>query len=369
MMKIGILTFSAAVNYGAVLQAYALKSTLEYMGHDAHVIDYRPKYLTECYKVIGTRPALRRLVTISGIKDWCLFFNTVRRRWLRNKRFCKFKRSYLSLDTTPVDTLNSVYDVIICGSDQIWSRYITREFDPVFFGNLVKGKTRRVIAYAGSFGSSKRIEGYEEDFIQLLGGLDAISAREHTLNEFIKNKSNGTLECTTVLDPTLIAPRESFIKLSGKRYLAESYLLYFDLFNDHKLRLRARKIAKEKSLRFIEVSTYHEYVANGKLFSPVGPDKLLSLVRHADMVITTSFHCTVFSIIFERQFLTFEFEEKSNDRILNLLSMIDLTDRFVYRDAIEIVDSIINYNLVNALLEFKRKDSLKWLENNLSILI
>ena len=189
-MKVGILTFSAAVNYGAVLQAYALKSALEYMGHEAHVIDYNPRYLTDFYRVLRNRPALRRLVTIRGIKDWCIFFNTVCRRWLRNRRFCKFKHRYLSLDTTPVDALTSVYDVIICGSDQIWSRYITCEFDPIFFGDLVKGKARRVIAYAGSFGSPKRIEGYENSFINLLGNFDAISAREHNLNEFIMHRSN-----------------------------------------------------------------------------------------------------------------------------------------------------------------------------------
>ena len=146
-MRIGILTFHCAHNYGAMLQCYALQEYLVAQGHEVSVVDYRPDYLTHGYvrhalhHWISRNPlrAVKRLLTEPFL------YRTRGKRW---DGFDRFMRTKLHLTPYHPASDNVTFDLIIVGSDQIWSTRLTGEkFDPVFFG---KGLACRSVSYAAS---------------------------------------------------------------------------------------------------------------------------------------------------------------------------------------------------------------------------
>lgn len=362
-MKIGVLTFHCAINYGAVLQAYGLKEVLRRMGHEVHVIDFRPEYLTWDRKCF--RPGLRLLKTKKGIELWTNYILSLLLKPKKIEKFDTFIDRTLESDKASPFDVSSVYDAIICGSDQIWNQHITGgKLEDAYFGQYPTGKTKQVIAYAASVGDIRNLEGLEGDLTDKLRNFFAVSCREASLTDYVNNL-RGTEDAITVLDPSLLAGKEIFDGISEKRLCEKPYLLYFDLFNDDSIRRRARTLAKEKGLKFVEVSTYHEFVPGQKVEATASPEDFCSWVRHADFVVTTSFHGTAFSVIFNREFLTFEFEEKKNDRILNLLALAGLDNNFVKRGEPLPSQQEIDWTDVNKRIGVERERSLDFLRKAL----
>lgn len=369
-MRIGILTFQSAINYGAILQTYALKEVLCQMGHEVHVIDYKPHYITESYRILAGRPGLRSLTTFTGWKLWCRFLKVACRRFVRKSKFKDFARKKLSLDKTQTDDLTSSYDVVICGSDQIWNPNITGgALDDVFFGKLVDGKTSKVISYAASVGSIEKLNAFRDVFAAKLTNFAAISVRESNLRDYIHSLNPKYYSITTVADPTILAGREVFDSLCTRRLVKKPYLLYFDLANVKELRATACGIAKDKGLEFIELTTYHDYVPRQKLYKPASPSEFCSLFKYAEFVVTNSFHGTVFSILFNRSFLTNP-TSFARDRFKCLLSDLGICERLVqspqdFDSRCNDLLTDIDYTLVNNKLAGLKEKSLKWLENSL----
>lgn len=369
-MKIGILTFQSAINYGAILQTYALKEVLCQMGHEVHVIDYKPHYITESYRILAERPGLRSLTTFTGWKLWYRFIKVACRRFVRKSKFKDFARKNFSLDKTQTDDLASSYDVVICGSDQIWNPNITGgALDDVFFGKLVEGKTSKVISYAASVGSIEKLNAFKDDFAAKLKNFSAISVRENNLSDYISSITGGHISSTIVVDPTILAGREVFESLIKERLVEKPYLLYFDLANINEFRVEARRIAREKGLEFVELTTYHDYVSGQKLYKPASPTEFCSLIKYADLVVTTSFHGTVFSILFNRLFVSYS-TSFARDRFKCLLNDLGISERLVqssqdFDSRCNELFTAIDYELVNNKLAGLKEKSLKWLESSL----
>ena len=370
-MKIGILTFHCAVNYGAILQAYALKEVLCRMGHDVHVIDYRPHYLTTVYRPFGYRPGLKSLLKVSGWILWYFFLIGGVRKIIRNRKFKTFAACYLSLDQTPLSGVACKYDVIVCGSDQIWNPSLTgHRLDAFFFGLLPDAKNVKVISYAASVGHIGNLKGHESVFLAYLRNLSAIGVRERHLAEHISALDSNLLT-TMVVDPTVLAGRGIFDAISsGKSLIEKPYLLYFSLSDNPQLRQNARAVAKERYLEFIEVTTYYERVPGQKLYRPASPAEFCSLFKHANYVVCSSFHGMAFSILFNRQFIVYAGAVQGLDRFVSLLSELGLMDRLISSD----VDfaalrhslmTAIDYSAINTKLDDLRRHSLDWLRNTL----
>ena len=159
-MKIGLLTFHCAHNYGAVLQCYALQETLISMGHEVEVINYRPKYLIASYK----RFELHRFISlnlINSLKNSIKEALLAGRRFRRYKAFEEFITNRLNLsERVNANNIPSKYDIYIIGSDQIWNPKITKGFDSVYWGQFKFPKERRrYIAYAASMEIKRINEG------------------------------------------------------------------------------------------------------------------------------------------------------------------------------------------------------------------
>ncbi|MDE6461762.1 MAG: polysaccharide pyruvyl transferase family protein [Muribaculaceae bacterium] len=369
-MKIGILTFHCATNYGAVLQTYGLKEVLCRMGHDVRVIDYRPGYLVDAYKTWQGRPGFKSLVKSYGWSLWIDFLINNYRKEIRNRKFELFVERHLSLDKKTLSKSIQEYDVIVCGSDQIWNPYITGyQLDNAFFGILPNASNAKLVSYAASVGHIVNLRGYEKVFVDKLKHLSSISVRENNLADYILSLNSG-FSVDVVVDPTILAGINVFETLCAKRSLIKgSYLLYFDLFNDSRLRQTAKLIAKEKKLQFIELTTYHERVAGQKILAPASPNEFCTLFKYADYIICASFHGMVFSILFNRQFVVYANPERGLDRFVSFLNDVGLSDRLIKSYAqlenLQIVSKVVDYDTVNSQLMRMQNHSLNWLRKAL----
>ena len=197
-MKIGIITFHRAVNYGAVLQAYALQHALEGLGAQAEILDYRNRYIESCYDPYSLKgnklKALAKIALLGG----------VRRK--KNEAFRSFNKKYLRLseavykDSEQLAGAEKFYDAFITGSDQVWNTSCA-DFDPAYFLTFVKDKKKKN-SYAASFGLSEIPKEYEAEYKKRLAGYRQISVREAQGRALVKELTGR--DVPVVLDPTLL---------------------------------------------------------------------------------------------------------------------------------------------------------------------
>lgn len=369
-MKIGIFTFHCAANYGAVLQTYCLQEVLKGMRHEVYVIDCRPKYLTDPYKIFTYDSACydSNLAKCKGLLRACLVAPI---RWKRNRVFSRFIHHYLNLYQLDLNDEANDFDAFVFGSDQIWNPKITNGFDKVYLGDFPAAKGKKLIAYAASVGSISNLSGENVDYIlSRLQSFDKVTVRERVLAEYINRKSSILSE--VVFDPVLLAGPIVLCKLLNNKIKEEqdqnqSYLFLFQLFRNDDIASYAVSLAKSKGLKLIEVATMRESLFNNKMKQTLSVEQLLSYFINAAYIITSSFHGTVLSILFNKQFNTISIGDSMDERSLSLLKSLNLSDRMlnIYSNKIS-SRSQIDYTDVNALYSSKRIESYNILKNILS---
>ena len=353
-MKIGILTFHCAINFGAVLQAFGLFQYLRSLGHDVSVIDYRPDYLIKQY-----RPFYLKRIKEGRSKKLRLFFLlrevlALHIRYGREKLFRRFIKDHLHLSPLQLDDKANDFDAFVFGSDQIWNRWITQS-DMVFWGEAPAFEGKRRIAYAASAGS---VNALDEDAMSNLERFDAVSVREKSLADYLK--SFTTKKIDTVLDPVLLAGKELFSAIATTKQRSP-YLLYFSLEGDDKLRPIVERLAKKRNLELIEVRSYNICFTKGNVKNVLSINDFLGLFLYADFVVTKSFHGTAFSILFEREFMVYYDGQEAPERMHNLLNALGLGNRLKHIDESLTTSSPIDWQQVNEKLEQIRISSRQFL--------
>lgn len=309
-MKVGILTFHDAHNYGAVLQAFALKKYIQKLGYEVSIINYHHETIPDGYPKENNE-----------------------KRW---EKFDKFIKELIDYDTKTyineqeLETLD--IDFWICGSDQIWNTEITRGFNKGFF--LDFNTNGKKISYAVSMGIDELPKEQEEDFKNSLNKLNKISVREETLQKYAKKFTDKEVE--KVLDPTLLLEEKDYESLILDNNYGE-YVLIYALGPDERLIKIANKIAKEKNVKIIELNDKKNENYFCEQISDAGPDEFLTLIKNAKAVVTNSFHGTIFSIIFEKEFYTIT-RLNRNSRMKNILKIVDMEDRLI--DKVEELEKI-----------------------------
>ena len=363
-MKIGILTFHCALNYGAVLQTYGLQEYLKCLGHEVSVIDYRPAYLTDQYNVFkwywNPDDSIVRNVMLL-IRN--LIVLPVRLK--RKKRFADFIGKYLNIRQYRPNGGLSDFDAFVFGSDQIWNPKLTQGFDKVFFGFFPDACGKKLISYAASAGSVECIQPYENTFLSMLSAYTHVSSREQSVAEWIHRHLPET-KCYVTLDPVLLADKSVFTSIADKKKSREPYLLIFKLAADEPDTVSdiAKKIAGQKRLHILELVSV-EYVRNLSAISSATLERFISLFRDASYVITTSYHGMVFSMLFEKDFNYIGLQGRSIERIDYLLSELGLSNRKVVPGSDAIADTI-DYEKVNLILQKKRDDSRNFIRQALT---
>lgn len=358
-MKVGILTFHRAENFGAMLQAVALKETLASMGHDVGFIDYWPEKHANIYRIFRT-DYLQHLRLHSKIKAYIV--NTLllpvngKRKQKFQSFFRKYIEPYLFSEITPID-------IAIYGSDQIWGRFPfnNNKFDPVFFAqNSVHASQH--IAYGASMGSMETSDDELLFIASALKGFNQISVREKELQNLL---SQIGFESTLVCDPTLLLTESQWRQLiPDERIVNEPYALFYDLQPGSFSKTEIRRICREKGLKLITIAPsvrLSSYLSDE--LGIINPADFMNLIANAELVFTSSFHGLAFSIIFKRQFYC-AYLSKGN-RAKSLLEHIGLLDRMIEagNDKPIPAKSHIDYADVELRLETYRQHSLSFLLN------
>lgn len=371
-MKIGILTLPLHTNYGGILQAYALQTVLERMGHEVVVFDIKRKYTLPLWKVPLTY--IKRI-----IKKYIYKNNNIRifEEQYQQKTYPiisqhtqKFIDKHIHL--YEVDSLNDVkekeFDTIIVGSDQVWrpkyfsSLFKTRIEDA--FLNFTKDWKIKRIAYAASFGTDE----WEYTSVQtekcgeLLKVFEAVSVREESGIKLCKEHFDKEVE--HVLDPTMLLTKEDYIKLfeSANTPKSPGTLLNYILDETPEKKEMICKIAKEKKLIPFKV--------NSKIENPYAPleeriqppiEQWLRGFYDAEFVVTDSFHACVFSILFNKPFVVIGNKERGMARFDSLLNMFGLEDRLIREN--DILPENNAYIDMNNFLSSKQDKALTFLSS------
>lgn len=362
-MKIGILTFHCAHNYGAVLQCYALQEVLKSLGHDVKVIDYRPSYLVNPYKTLKLVVSRHPLWLLKHTIKEFLKYSKVKRR---HQAFLRFIEGKLNLSPRCDETFFvSNMDAYIFGSDQIWNPGLTNGFDDIYWGKFPFRKgNKKYITYAASLGKESLTEEEQNFVVENQKNFNAISVRESSLKSLLTPLTDKKVK--QVLDPTLLASRTVWDKLHDNVEDGGGYVLVYQVRQDPNTMEIARHIAQQINAKVIILDSFVKWGKEIERKFDASPEDFVAYFKHASCVVTTSFHGTAFSVIFNKPFYTLKFGDSTDTRFKSLLHSLHLENRLIDKlDRPSFSD--IDYSKSNEILNELRRDSLQFLTSNLNL--
>lgn len=383
MKKIGLAACHDALNFGSQLQLVANAKAIEDLGYKVELICYKkvitPKFLLQTiprlfnYRFVKSKLS-SRIERIFKSKDEKLLEISN----IRKKRFNQFAEQFFpskSITYAGWETLvresKKNYDGFVCGSDQLWlpnnlgSHFFTLEFAP---------NDKPKIAYATSFGVSEIPWFQTKKTAKYLNRFQALSTREMAGQQIIQKLTGKSAR--VVCDPTLLYNADAWKKIiPEKKIVRQPYAFAYLLGDNPEHRDIAIQAAKELGVDLVTCPFMDSYLEFDKDFGDiqmldVGTEDFINLIRHADYVLTDSFHGTVFSILHHKKFLTFNrFKGGSNSRnsrIDSLCTLLDLSDRR-YAGDWHVIEDEIDYALVEEKLTDFRRGSMEYLGNALSL--
>ncbi len=345
-MKIGIMTFHWATNYGAVMQAYALSEYLTRNGADVRIIDYYPYRLkTNKLNAFRTRHLShvpQRLRTVEKEKN----IEAFRRKYLRRTKYYSSNRK--------LQKENFAFDCFICGSDQIWNESFLSggERKKTYSYLLNFAPANKIIAsYAASFGVTKYKENLKKHLKKYLKRFDFVSVRENSGLDILNGI--GINNACVVPDPTLLLKKSDYEKLLSENIYTEKYTFVYLLHG--------------KMNNAADVIEYSQQQGNKTIkCGNVGIEDWLTRIYYAEHVITNSFHGIVFAIIFQKPFTAILIKGSGmNDRISTLLDTVGLTNQ-IYRGDTAVFNNKIDWDMVSHKLEQYREIGYDYIKNILS---
>lgn len=332
MKKVLIYTYKHS-NYGAVLQAYALQTFLKkHYPVDVKIVDYTTENHLKGDRMIKTSGG-NILVNIVFS-----FFNLLHQRELKRRilRTQTFKKDYFIQTErySSVEELinnNPPADIYITGSDQVFST--TSANMPVYYLGFDKGKAIKV-AYAPSFGISKFTQEMTEHIRPYLEDFDFLSCRETIGSDYLSSIVNKQIP--TVCDPTLLLDKPTWSEVANKPNYDRKYILVYEINGGDNIIRLAKRLKKEVNLPIVCItSKTHKHYNVDKIVLDAGPAEFIGWFHDASYVVTDSFHGTVFSWMFEKDFYYFLAFEATSSRVRTLLRHINCEDRIVKKEEID----------------------------------
>lgn len=347
-MKIGILTFHWAHNYGAVLQAYALYTYLERQGHDVEIINYVPNWCQEAKSYTFPRTP-------------GLLIDNIDRYW-KSRVFRAFQKKHLRISKHRYhygETISG-YDVVIVGSDQVFNPDIIAQDgkldDTYLLANVAPGT--RKIAYAASFGNSSLRPQYASQFRKLLSDFDDIGIREESGCGIVETLG---LSATTVPDPTILLG--DFSSLLPSEHHSIYYVLGY-LFQQKQSSLDMLCfIASSIGAQIMTRVNLRQRIRGLRGVHHLSPPKWIQSISDSQFVVTDSFHATVFAILAHRSFILLAIDAWGDDwseRGRSLLNRLGILERFLLNPSCEtakrVLDIPICWDEIESRIEKWRKE-------------
>jgi len=356
-VKVGILTYHNARNYGAVLQSYALCETIKTFGVECEIIDYRCEKLENVYNY--------KKIPLSNAREFVKWLITYGQNRKMDKNFQEFKKIYLTISKDKynydlISRTNDKYDLIICGSDQIWNLYLNGE-DYTYFLNFVNN-TNKKMSYAASFGFSKVPDEFKENIKNMLNDFNYLSVRENSAKNIISDLTGKNAEI--VLDPTLLIDKKRWDMIAKTPLYKKPYIFVYTIAPAPGIFEFSKKLAKEKNCDIIYLRTSHRIKKGMHNICGISPNEFIGYVKNASCVVTTSYHGFCFSLIYEKDFF-YALDTSSNNnnsRLETLADLLNLRSKCInYKDNLSFDD--IDYKEINKILEKEKEKSLKYLKN------
>lgn len=370
---VGIITFHDSINYGALLQAYALQSYIQSLGFEVDIINYKNKERT-----FAQVKGLKKIRSIIWKKTFYNLFNS-KKRLERTNKFINdnlniSKKMYLN--SKDIIENPPIYDYYITGSDQVWNPRNNNKDFTYWLAFVPEGKKR--ISYAPSFGLSNPGDEYLKECVKYIKKFDNISIRENEGKDILRKYYS--IDADVVLDPTFLVPINKWNNIIPKKAFREHYILCYFMPGDEKVTNKIKDMSK-----IISSQTGYEIINIGKKeYDKIkfweknkfdcGPIEFLNLIKNADYIITNSFHGTAFSIIFNKTFWvpihqTLDASKALHSRLTNLLHSLNLEECIQSVDSSFVFDKhyTLNYKNANNLLADLQGKSKKYLKNALEI--
>ena len=360
MKKNYITTFQNADNYGAMLQCYALSNFLKDF-NDTYVINYNNEFLAEQYKIIR-KIDKNPIKSVYHLVIDMLNYNDALKRC---ENFNNFRKDIqFTKKINCLEELNYDADsIFITGSDQVWNPIITGGIDDVYFLKL-KNKYYKKVSYAASCGDISTLKNFQNDFFESIKSFDNVSVREKGLRDFIN--SNSSLCSKVVLDPTLLLDAKDWKKIiDNKRIVEDKYIFVYSVGNANELFYKSvDKISKLTGLKIVffdKKKLSCKFKVKKERWYKAGPLEFLNLLYYSEYVVTTSFHGTALSTIFNKRL--FVILSSYPDRLLTLLNEFELDSRIVKSegDIEKMLNTSSDWEKVNKSLNKKGEESRNWI--------
>lgn len=324
-MKVGVITFHSANNYGAILQTWALQKVLKDYGLDSGVIHYHPDAIDILYDPMKLSKGAKRLL------HWLKVSIKYPDRLVKYRKFLRFMQENINLigDYRTYGELkkaNLELDAYIVGSDQVWNIDHTNGYDPAYLLEFA-GKNSKKIAYAASVGKDYIPGKVKENFRRALSSFTAISVREESVKEEIETLAEKPVE--VVLDPTLLLKKEDYEEIKVKSPIKEPYILVYMMEKNPQVIKLANKLSVALGMPVIQRRPTAGFENELPPFYTQNTGEFIGLIESASYVITNSFHGTVFSIIYERPFISM-LHSDTGSRTEDLLKALHLESHLLY---------------------------------------
>ena len=365
-MKTSIITFHESNNNGALLQAYALQTTLSRLSdQQCDILNYHSQYKEAQYSVRGK-------------KNLLIFINSLLSTLIQSKikeNVNSFKKQYLNItkkiynSSSEMTVLNDQYDRFYCGSDQVWNA-INTGVDATYFLNFVEDKAK-IASYAPSIALSEIPENLKKFYITNVTRFQHLSVREKSGQVLIEKLTGKKPE--VVLDPTLLLDKDKWNQIAKpisekKPYIFVYYISYVPQMIDF-----VKKLETETGFDVIvAIKTIRDY-KNGFTGKIVSPEEFIGYISNAEYVVTNSFHGTAFSVNLEKEFFAFGNKKalaKANSRVTDFLELMNLSNRFIGNEytiqSLLSENNRIDYSVVSKKLIAEREKSINYIKTTLN---
>lgn len=363
MRKIGIITTSHAINYGAVLQAFALRYTLIHLGADVSIINYCGD------ENIAGRKIYRVPENIVKVIYNMLVF--IQPGYKKHRKeliglFDDFKQKKLCINTSLLKNKDQIeksaeYDTLICGSDQIWNLNL---FDDENYFLCFAEKKPHVRCFAYSVSVTEHMtQEQEKKIFDRTRHFRGISIRENSETEWLSKVVKK--QVLNTIDPVFLLTAEQWDKVlsdncSIDKIVSNDYIFIFMISHCSDDQKIIDGLCLGKGLKRVVLNLHPlTYFTGDRIIRTVSPEQFVALIKNAKTIITDSFHATAFAIIYNKEFYNIR-RSKRNSRIENLFTIFKIEDRFIdtskHKSKFD-----IDYQTVNLRLTEERNYSIKYL--------
>jgi len=353
-VKVFIITIHHIHNFGSVYQAYSLYRFLKDNGYDAEIIDYRPKYYINGRNKIKTFVG-KTLYLSSYLK--------------RKTKFEKFIIENIKTTNQKFYTLNQLEnfyknskEVFIAGGDQLWNDYHPCGCDDAY--KLCFTKSNKKFSYATSMGRDNYTETELINLADKIKDFNIITLRENSTVHLLERYSNVPVK--HVIDPVGLLDVDFLKKSAIKPKITEKYAVMYLADSSEILNQSVQFLTEKMHLKIIHICGFKKKCYCDVFEKDVGPQEILGYILNADFVLSASFHATLFSILFNKQFATLLPGERTNARIEDILNYVNLSDRIIKNmKDINVLSKRIDFVPVNKVIDEFREKSRKTLINSL----